>query len=225
MKMKKMFFCVFAVLFVCSTECYSQSFLKKLGKALEDVNTTLEGVNEILDGSKSTGSNKDSKTPNEAEAVVAVVGESDVQVEDTPFKMVTNHPDFKVKVRRCEVSGKTCVIDLILENVGSTDVLIQTGRLFGMIAYDDEANQYVGDPEKKNIQIAVGDVSRWMWSERITLMAGVPLKARIQIDGVAEAATIFKRLQVTVLCDAWNMNRDKKLTFINLPITREGNEF
>jgi hypothetical protein len=39
-----------------------------------------------------------------------------------PLKIVTNHPDFKINVKRCAASGKTVIIDLILTNEGATDV-------------------------------------------------------------------------------------------------------
>ena len=39
--------------------------------------------------------------------------------EERPMRIITNHPDFKIKIKRCEVSGKTCVIDMVIEKMSS----------------------------------------------------------------------------------------------------------
>lgn len=33
-------------------------------------------------------------------------------------KIVSQHPDFKITLKRCQASGNTCIIDLIMENIG-----------------------------------------------------------------------------------------------------------
>ena len=108
--------------------------------------------------------------------------------EERPMRIITNHPDFKIKIKRCEASGKTCVIDLIIENIGYEDVIIETrsgSECF--IGYDDEMTEYT------NIKISIGN-SDWLgyWKKR-QLMANIPMKARLQIEGVPAAATMFKR--------------------------------
>lgn len=144
------------------------------------------------------------------------VGTASVSAQDG-FRIVTNHPDFKIKVVRCEASGKTCVIDLILENAGSQDVhCIMRGSFYGLsLAYDDEANQY------DNIAVSIGN-SRLSNDVGIDLLAEVPVKARIQIEGVPASATMFRRMDITFDCDAWKLNADKKVKFYNLPITHDG---
>ena len=137
--------------------------------------------------------------------------------EERPMRIITNHPDFKIKIKRCEASGKTCVIDLIIENIGYEDVIIETrsgSECF--IGYDDEMTEYT------NIKISIGN-SDWLgyWKKR-QLMANIPMKARLQIEGVPAAATMFKRIDWTIFCDAWNLSREKKVKFLNIPITREG---
>ena len=57
------------------------------------------------------------------------------------IKIITNHPDFKIKVKRCAASGKTVVIDLILTNEGTNDiegVYVCGGAWDCSEAYDDE---------------------------------------------------------------------------------------
>ena len=49
-------------------------------------------------------------------------GIQNVSAQDAPLKIVTNHPDFNIKVKRCAASGKTLVIDLIATNTGSEDI-------------------------------------------------------------------------------------------------------
>lgn len=88
---------------------------------------------------------------------VFAFGIQNVSAQDAPLKIVTNHPDFKIKVKRCAASGKTVVIDLILSNVGATDVEniegfggIYYGSPRGTEAYDDEGNIY----QERNIYIS-----------------------------------------------------------------------
>ena len=38
------------------------------------------------------------------------------------IKIVTNHPDLNLKVKRCAASGTTVILDLVLNNVGVNDV-------------------------------------------------------------------------------------------------------
>lgn len=130
------------------------------------------------------------------------------------FRLVTGHPDFKIKVLRCEAAGKTCVIDMIVENVGSNDVRI-VFRPDYAVAYDDEANEY------KGIKMAIGSSSLQEYHD-INLLSEVPVKARIQISGVRESATMIRRMDMWVKSSAWNL--DSNIKFMNVPISREGDE-
>lgn len=187
-------------------------FKKKNKNKQETENTEVQETATVVETTELV----DSRASNEERVEIAVVGE-ELQRREGAFKLVTNHPDFKIKVRRCEASGKTCVIDLIIENVGSSDVdiYVKGGSWHGLIAYDDEANQY------ESIGIAVSD--KWGLGTH-TLPANVPLKARIQVEGVAESATMFRRLDWKIDCRAWGLNENKPIKFINLPISREGDE-
>lgn len=195
--------------------------LGSLFKKKDKQETEMTEVQEASFVAESTETVGEDIVANEEGVEVAVVGE-ELQRREGAFKLITNHPDFKIKVRRCEVSGKTCVIDLILENVGSSDVTIRVQSSHGhddLIAYDDEANEY------KFIKLSVG--SKWIptaYSESTTLLAGVPVKARIQIEGVAESATMLRRLDWRITSNAWGLDRNKPIKFINLPISREGDE-
>lgn len=190
------------------------SLIKKKDKNKQEPEQT--EIQETVNVTESTDLLK-SRASNEEGVEVAVVGE-ELQRREGAFKLVTNHPDFKIKVRRCEASGKTCVIDLIIENVGASDVYISTGnRTGGLIAYDDEANRY------ESIKVSVGN-NEWIWYQQRMLMSCVPMKARIQIEGVAESATMFRRLDWYIDSKIWGLDGNKPIKFINLPISREGDE-
>lgn len=135
--------------------------------------------------------------------------------EERPMRIITNHPDFKIKIKRCEVSGKTCVIDMVIENIGYEDVIYQTNNNY-FIGYDDEMTEY------SNFKVAIGN-SNWINDYQYRkLMSNIPMKARIQIEGVPAAATMFRRIDWTIYCNAWNLGDKKKVKFLNIPITREG---
>lgn len=148
------------------------------------------------------------------------------------FRVVTGHPDFKIKVVRCEAAGRTCVIDLILENVGSKDMSLTICGGGGLgpgfdvyhtactVAYDDEANDYRDD----QINVSVGRSEMQNGTVNAELLSEVPIKARIQITGVPEAATMFRRIDMNVICRGWNLDDSNKVKFYNLPISREGDE-
>ena len=150
----------------------------------------------------------------------SVSGESSFAEE--AFRIITNHPDFKIKVLRCEASGSTCVIDMIIGNAGSQDVIIEHfyGGNYGSIAYDDEANQY----DRKNILVAIGNSQLTNSHYMTNLPAGISLKARIQIEGVPASVRMFRRIDLIVVCNQWNINSEKPVKLFNVPISREGDE-
>ncbi|MCH5331678.1 MAG: hypothetical protein J1E33_04650 [Alistipes sp.] len=143
------------------------------------------------------------------------------------FRIVTSHPDLKIKVQRCEASGSTCIIDLILENIGGSDVTI--GFLCKKtVAYDDEANNYEG-------LVSLNGKPPRNTYYRTLLPVNVPIKARVQIEGLSTAATMFRRIDLNFYCDdwligngdiGWSMMRkyEKFAKLMNVPISREGDE-
>lgn len=75
--------------------------------------------------------------------------------EEKPIKIITNHPDFKVKVKRCAASNKTVVIDLIFNNVSSSDVKMRAYGGSSSVAYDDEGNMY----KDGNLQVSIANTN------------------------------------------------------------------
>lgn len=213
-----------ALLLLLPVDMMAQNKIEKTVETASEAVEAVSGVVSLFKRGRKRDSAEQKNTQDIAQGEEAVVGESFERTTGR-FKVVTHHPDFKVKVKRCEASAKTCVIDLIFENVGSNDVNISAGKLFGAIAYDDEANQYEGRQDNDVFKIAIGNLDGWMWSSTVTLMSEIPVKARIQIEGVSESAEVFRRIQIPIRSDVWGIgSREKWLTFHNLPISREGDE-
>lgn len=145
-------------------------------------------------------------------------------------KIVTGHPDFKIKITRCEASGSTAVIDLLIENVGSSDVPITMwgGRsCVGMphnmsVAYDDDGNKYTGENDFR-VSIGKSGLTKCFGIEEV-LPPDIPLKARIQFEGVPESATEFRRIDLIIDSKAWGLNDKKPVKITNVPISREGDD-
>ena len=146
------------------------------------------------------------------------------------LKIVTGHPDFKVKITRCEANGSTAVIDMVIENAGNNDVLITMwggrscwGTPHDMsVAYDDEGNKYTGENDFK-VSIGKSGLSKCFGVEEV-IPSDIPLKARIQLEGVPESANEFRRIDLIIDSEAWGLNDKKPVKFTNVPISRDGDD-
>ena len=145
-------------------------------------------------------------------------GIQNVSAQDEPIKIVTNHPDFKVKVKRCAASGNTVIIDLVFNNVGTVDIeaIDVGGSNFGSTAYDDEGNYY------EDMDVKIGNMSQYEASTpRFSIPTGVPVKVSVCINKVSVSAEIITRLKLTVFCDAWGLNSSRQVMISNIPISRD----
>lgn len=134
------------------------------------------------------------------------------------IKIVTNHPDFKIKIKRCSASGKTVIIDLLLINEGTNDVedLYVGGGANGSEAYDNEGNIY-----KNELKVKVANRPDYSHSQNhFNIPTGVPMKLSISIDGVPQSAETIARLKVNIECRAWGINVNKPVRISDIPITR-----
>lgn len=205
---------VFAVvaLLLLPMEGSAQKWLKNLGKVAKEVEKVLDSTPSSTD-TASSGTTESSSTNN-------ATGE----YQKGGFKIVTHHPDLVIKLKRCKVSGKTCVIDLLVSNVGDKDVNVNFfGGAYSSFAFDDEGNQY----DKDLFTTSIGNRKLTVhYTYAFPLLANSPVKARIQIEGVAEEATVFTRIQLNVTSSEFAIGGDTKkyITFYNVPITREGDE-
>lgn len=152
---------------------------------------------------------------------VFAFGIQNVSAQDAPLKIVTNHPDFKIKVKRCAASGKTIVIDLILSNVGATDVEniegfggIYYGSPRGTEAYDDEGNIY----QERNIYIKVANRDG---GGEFKIPVGVPMRYAVFIENVPTSVQSIARLSLEFRCEKWGLNGSKLVKLANIPISRD----
>lgn len=137
------------------------------------------------------------------------------------MKIVTGHPDFKMKVTRCEESGNKVYVDLILENIGSSDCKIGIhGGLGGNSnAIDDEGNKYTNS----DFLVQLGKGYPNSGEEYTVLYPEVPVKVKLIISGVPESATSFKLINLMVQCSEWNLSWHT-VKLHNVPIYHEGDE-
>ena len=144
-------------------------------------------------------------------------GLHNVSAQDAPLKIVTNHPDLKIKVKRCAASGKSVYLELLLNNVGTNDVEAQA-RSWKSIAYDNEGNIY----EEGNIKVKVANKADYgFYSGMFDIPVGVPMKLSILIEGVTTAAETLSRFKLHLDCSKWGLSENKLIVFSNIPITRD----
>lgn len=136
------------------------------------------------------------------------------------LKIVTNHPDFKIKVKRCEASGKTVIVDLILTNEGTNDVegINGKGGENGAEAYDDEGNIY----NRRNLKVKVANSEMYNeWgSGKFNIPVGVPMKYSVRIEGVPQSAESIARLKLAFDYGGWGLDNSKPIRISNIPISR-----
>lgn len=213
-----------AMSFVCpiSGPAQNQNTANKISNTANEIGNTANEIGNTAKTIVGLFKRKKNNTEGSNATDAALSGESSFAEE--AFRIVTNHPDFKIKVLRCEASGSTCVIDMVFENIGSQDVGIALGGgSYYSVAYDDEANQY----EKAKISVSVANRELYTHYHNAALPAGVPLRARVQIEGVPTSVRMFRRIDLNVECDSWNIGalRAKKMVkLFNVPISREGDE-
>lgn len=147
-------------------------------------------------------------------------GIQNITAQDAPTKIVTNHPDFNIKVKRCAASGKTVIIDLILSNAGVNDVerVEVGGGYWGSEAYDDEGNIY----QSRNVKVKVANRTEYDPNRtgEFNIPSGVPMRLSISIEGVSQSAESIARLKLVVRCPTWGLGENKPVKFSDIPISR-----
>ena len=136
------------------------------------------------------------------------------------IKIVTNHPDFKIKVKRCAASGKTVIIDLILTNEGTNDVegINGGGGWNYSEAYDDEGNIYNHGSLK--VKVANREMYDEQGSGMFNIPVGVPMKFSVRIEGVPQSAESIARLKLAFYYGGWGLDNSKPIRISNIPISR-----
>ena len=148
-----------------------------------------------------------------------------VKAQETPTRIVTNHPDFKIKVSRCAASGKTVVIDFVLTNAGTQDidgVMVYGGGSgpwsTATEAYDSEGNIYKNE---EAISIRMANFDEYSREQKFDLIPDVPMKMSIRINGVPTSVESIARLKIEFRCPKWGLNYDKPVVIRNIPISRD----
>lgn len=185
------------IVFFAVPQHTNAQFLKQLGKLAENVGKA------IIESPSDNNTQRDYSTT-------------------TPdgIKVVTGHPDFKIKVNRCVASDKTVLVEMTLLNAGRDDIdeiRICLGN-GGTTVHDSEGNEYIGgydDPVW--IKISNRDYDKWV--SDFSLVSGVPTRATWKIEGVPTYVHSIARIQFGVDCKKWGL--DRKCEIRNIPITRE----
>ena len=136
------------------------------------------------------------------------------------IKIVTNHPDFKVKVNRCVASGNTVIIDLSFINEGSNDIdeLNVFGGAGKSSAIDSDGNTY----ESNNIKVKLSKENEYHnYLTTLSMPTDVPMKVSVRLDNVSKTAEAIARLKLIVKCRPWGLSDDKPVRISNIPISRD----
>ena len=226
--MRKRFFTILLVSIIgCACFTSQADIWKSIGKGLKKVDKTLNKVDNALKGRETSNShNSNSNTPAKKKRSKDGVIQQGITTIDT------GHHDFKINIKRCEAAGSTVVIDMVFENVGANDVypyffggtqaVVAGPNKDTSYAYDDEGNKYTGINDFK-FRIGNSDFTDNRPIHEM-LPVEIPIKGRIQLDGVPESANSLKKINFVVRCDEWGINSDYPVIITNLPIQREGED-
>lgn len=136
------------------------------------------------------------------------------------MKIISGHPDFNIKVKRCAANGKTVVIDMVFTNRSENDVDLEIGVMYEWTKiHDDQGNEYVNGMMDETITLKIGNKKPTNYNEKFTLLSGVPTKAQWVIKGVPESCEEISRMQFNVDSEAWSLH--DKSTIRNIPIFRD----
>lgn len=157
---------------------------------------------------------------------------SNAVAQTSPIKIVSRHPDFNIKVKRCVASGGVVILDLIMTNTGeydinNFDVYGGAGGNNSTTIYDSEGNQYGGHyASGSDVKIKSGVKSTYSSNDigDRTFVANVPLQVSLRIEGVPTSVESIALVQLSVNAPAWSLTyntpRSSNPQLRNIPITR-----
>lgn len=138
------------------------------------------------------------------------------------IKVVSPHKNLIINVMRCEVQGEYCVVDMLFENVGPSDVKAATMSFTQHKGYDDMGNVY-GTAYDNSIYLYVGDMNNYIpgYGKTFDLPSEVPVKVRVMLQNISKIATSIKRLDLIIDFDhsPWKLGR-QHVKVSNIPISR-----
>ena len=221
--MKKTFLlCAVLAAMSVNTQAQSLKSLLKFGKSVvtDVAKSVLSG-----DSNSSSNSNSSSSSSSNSESYETVQnsfasdsGSSSGQGTQ-PMRIVTNCPYIKVNVTRCEASGKTVMLEFKVNNTSGNDAENVQFRVGEVKVYDDQGNEY---------NAAYGAISMKYANQQFrtgydsyTILADVPAKFTLKIDGVSTSAESIARLTLPLEHNGLGLKIDAPLTMRNIPINRE----
>ena len=133
------------------------------------------------------------------------------------IKIVTGHPDFKLKVTRCAASGKNVVLDMVVTNLSDNDIerFKVHGSEFATKVYDDQGNIY-----EEDINVKIANKQYTTDAYEIKLVAGVPTKYSLMIANVSPQAETLVLVEPDIWVPEWKIDLNT-VKIRNVPITRE----
>ncbi len=146
-----------------------------------------------------------------------IIGLKNMNAQDAPIKIITGHPDIKLRVTRCIASDKTVIVDMILTNVSEYDIdnFRINGSAYGTKVYDNLGNIY-----KDNIGVRIGNQQYNRWYNIGKLISEVPTQISIMIENVTMQAEYLALIEPRVSADGYTFaNNTFKIR--NIPITRD----
>lgn len=136
-------------------------------------------------------------------------------------QIVTGHPDFKVKVTRCEASGKNVVLDMVFTNVSAQDVenwdicITCDGK---SVVYDSEGNIYRWS-DALSVKVSNGEYT--YRHSNLKMISDVPMKVSLMITGVPANVESLARVDLQVNVPLFNINGyEAPIKIKNIPIAR-----
>ena len=147
----------------------------------------------------------------------------DVSAQDG-FKIVTKHPDFKIKIKRCVASDKTVILDMVFLNVGDYDSnRVSLNKGCGE-AYDDQGNVYT----YKNFRVSKAANSSEVniyGNYDFSMLSNIPVNISMIIENVPTIAESIARIRITHFsCKEWSISpydKSESIEIYNVPITRD----
>ena len=133
------------------------------------------------------------------------------------IKIVTGHPDFKLKVTRCAASGKNVVLDMVVTNLSDNDIerFKVHGSEYATKVYDDQGNIY-----EEDINVKIANKQYTTDAYEIKLVAGVPTKYSLMIANVSPQAETLVLVEPDIWVPEWKIDLNT-VKIRNVPITRE----
>lgn len=140
------------------------------------------------------------------------------------FKIVTRHPDFKIKIKRCVASDKTVILDIVFLNVGDYDINKVSLNMGCGEAYDDQGNVYI----YKNFRVSkVANSSEVniYGNYDFSMLSNIPVNISMIIDEVPTFVESIARIRIIHFsCEEWSISpydKSKSIEIYNIPITRD----